>query len=85
MAQSPVDGEGLSGDLELSIQGVGVQERPDGALDVSINSSRGEIAAVLHACEGEPGAAIYAGGALGGLDGPANAIYPRLATALASP
>jgi hypothetical protein len=76
-------GEG-TGDLELSIFGVAARERGDGALDVTINSSRGEIPAVLHPCEGEPAAAIYVCGALGGLDGPANGLYPRLAQALAS-
>lgn len=78
------NGDELAGDLELSILGVAARERDDGALDVSINTSRGELAGVLHPCEGEPAAAIFVGGALGGLDGPANAIYPRLATGLAA-
>jgi alpha/beta superfamily hydrolase len=72
------------GDLEISIEAVAARERDDGALDVRIKTSRGEITGVLHACEGESGAAIYVGGALGGLDGPANKIYPRLAQALAA-
>lgn len=80
-----LDGEDISGDLELSIHAVAGHERADGAVDISINSSRGEITGVLHPCEGRPGAAIFVGGALGGLDGPANAIYPRLAQALAAP
>ena len=75
----------LSGDLELSILGVAGKERPDGAIDVSINSSRGEITGIMHPCEGQPGAAIYVGGALGGLDGPADGLYPKLAQELRGP
>ncbi len=77
--------EDLSGDLELSIAGVASRERPDGALDLIITTSRGQMPAVLHPCEGESGAAIFVGGALGGLDGPAGAIYARLGEALAQP
>jgi len=77
--------EDLSGDLELSIAGVASHEREDGALDLLIKTSRGDINAVMHACEGESGAAIFVGGALGGLDGPANKIYARLAAALVAP
>ncbi len=74
-----------SNDLEIGIEGVAGRERPDGALDAIIKTSRGEITGVLHPCEGESGAAIYVGGALGGLDGPASKIYVRLAEALAAP
>jgi dienelactone hydrolase len=77
--------EDLSGDLELSIAGVASHEREDGALDLLIKTSRGDINAVMHPCEGESGAAIFVGGALGGLDGPANKIYARLAAALVAP
>lgn len=77
--------EDLSGELELSIEGVASRERADGALDLVIKSTRGDIAALLHPCEGESGAAIFVGGALGGLDGPANAIYERLAHELVAP
>ncbi len=76
-------GEDLSGEAELSIESVAARERPDGAFDIVITTSRGEIPCVLHPCEGEAGAAIYVGGALGGLDGPAGAIYARLAGDLA--
>ena len=75
----------LSGDLELSILGVAGKERPDGAVDININSTRGEINGILHTCEGEPGAVIYVGGALGGFDGPAGGLYPKLAHELTSP
>ncbi len=40
---------------------------------------------MLHTCEGEPGAVIYVGGALGGLDGPADGLYPKLAHELSRP
>ena len=76
------DAEGLSGDLELAIRGVVANERDDGALDVSIDTSRGPVIGILHPCEAEPGAAIFVGGALGGLDGPAGGLYPRVAAAL---
>jgi len=83
MAGTPLDGEDLSGDLEISIEAVAARELGDGALDVILRTSRGEITGVLHPCEGEAGAAVFVGGALGGLDGPAHAIYPRLAHDLA--
>jgi alpha/beta superfamily hydrolase len=72
-----------SEDLELSITAVAARERPDSALDIVIKTTRGEIEGVLHVCEGEPAAAIYVGGALGGLDGPASGIYRRLSIELA--
>ena len=76
------DADELSGDLELSIQGVAAKEQPDCTLEIVINSSRGEIPGVLHPCEGEQDAALFVGGALGGLDGPAGGLYPRLAQSL---
>ncbi len=79
---SSPDADELSGDLELSIQGVAATEQPDGTLEIVINSSRGEIPGVLHPCEGEQDAALFVGGALGGLDGPAGGLYPRLAQSL---
>jgi alpha-beta hydrolase superfamily lysophospholipase len=82
---TPLDAEDSSDDLEIAIEGVAGRERPDGALDLIVTTSRGEMAGVLHPCEGEAGAAIFTGGALGGLDGPAHAIYPRLADALRGP
>lgn len=86
MAEPPLDGDDdLVGHLELSILGVAARERPDGALEVLINTSRGELSGILHPREGEPGAAIFVGGAVGGLEGPAGGLYPRLAEALASP
>jgi alpha-beta hydrolase superfamily lysophospholipase len=77
------DGGAGSEELSLTIEGVAARERGEDAFDLIIKTSRGELAAVLHPCEGESGAAIYVGGALGGFDGPAAAIYPRLARELA--
>ena len=84
MAAPNNGGEDLSGDLELSIEAVASRERPDGTIDIVIKSSRGEIQGLLHPCEGESGAVLFVGGALGGLDGPADGLYPRLAQRLAS-
>lgn len=80
---SQPNGDRTQSDLEISIQGVATRERDDDALDVSINTTRGELLGVLHPCEGEPAAVIYVAGALGGFDGPASGLYPRLAVALA--
>ena len=85
MAREANGADELSGDLELAIRAVAARERPDGALDLSINSTRGEIEGILHPCEGQPGAAIFVGGALGGLDGPAGGLYARLGEQLAHP
>jgi alpha/beta superfamily hydrolase len=79
-----MDNQDLSGELEIAIQAVAAQEQPDGTFRLVINTSRGELPVALHPCEGEPGAAIFVGGALGGLDGPAGGLYPRLAQSLAS-
>lgn len=78
----PPESDDLSEDLELAIEGVASREAPDRSLELAIKTSRGEITAVLHPCEGESGAAIFVGGALGGLHGPANAVYERLGAAL---
>ena len=85
MRSSTNGADDMGGDLELSILGVAGKERPDGAVDININSTRGEINGILHTCEGEPGAVIYVGGALGGLDGPADGLYPKLAHELSAP
>jgi hypothetical protein len=54
-----------AGDLELSILGVASHPRDDASLDLSINTSRGELLGILHPCEGRSGAAVFVGGALG--------------------
>ncbi|MFN8559350.1 MAG: dienelactone hydrolase family protein [Dehalococcoidia bacterium] len=72
-----------SAELELSIQQAAIAPQEDGVYRVILRTSRGEIAALLHVAEGEPGAAVMVGGASGGFDGPADGIYARLGPALA--
>lgn len=69
-------------ELELAIEGVAAHPEPGGNLRVLLATSRGEIRAILHPCAAAPGAAIYAGGALGGFEGPARDLYGRLADRL---
>jgi hypothetical protein len=69
-------------DLELSIQQVAAHPEEDGNLRVLLQTTRGEIRAVLHPCPNAPGAAVYVGGALGGFEGPANDLYGRMANRL---
>ncbi len=71
-----------SGDLELSITGVEATRDEDGTFRVLLHTSRGDIPCLFTACEGEPGVVLFAGGALGGFDGPAGGLYGRLAAAL---
>lgn len=80
----PPQSDDLSDELELSIQGVASRERQNGVLDLEIKTTRGDLKGVLHACEGESGAAIFVGGALGGTHGPAGSIYERLGISLAA-
>ncbi len=65
-------------DLELSILRVAVREAADGAYDLVMQTSRGDLGGLLHACEGGTGAVIFVGGASGGTDGPADRLYVRL-------
>jgi len=74
----PADDE----DLTLSIQRAAAHPEPDGTVRVLLTTTRGEIRAVLHPSPDQPGAVIYLGGALGGFEGPADDIYPRLARRL---
>ena len=69
-------------DLELQIQQVAAHPEEDGNLRVMLQTSRGEIRAVLHPCATAAGAAVYVGGARGGFEGPAVDLYGRLANRL---
>ena len=72
------------GDLTLSIRGVaGAPPETDGAMPLQIDTSRGMLHGLFHPVEGGTGAAVFGGGAMGGLDGPADAIYRRIPAALA--
>jgi fermentation-respiration switch protein FrsA (DUF1100 family) len=84
MSGDDPDGEDPSAepDLELRILQAGVLDNADGSYRVVLRTSRGEIAGILHPCEGGTGAAVFVGGARGGVDGPADGIYARLAPEL---
>lgn len=69
-------------DLQLAIERVAAHPEPDGTLRVLLQTTRGEIRAILHPCADHPGAVIYVGGAMGGFQGPAGELYPRLAERL---
>ena len=70
--------------LELAIQGVAVDQKEHGVLTVALNTTRGQIDALYHPAEGEGGALVCVGGALGGYNGPAKKIYERLGRALSA-
>jgi fermentation-respiration switch protein FrsA (DUF1100 family) len=71
-------------DLELAIQQVAIQpeDESESRYRVVLRTTRGDIPALFTVREGGAGAAVLIGGASGGLDGPANGIYVRLADAL---
>ncbi|GAB4332758.1 MAG: dienelactone hydrolase family protein [Dehalococcoidia bacterium] len=66
-------------DLTLSLHRVSAApgDEPD-SIKVLLHTSRGDITGVLHPVEGGTGAVIFVGGAMGGLDGPADKLYQRL-------
>ena len=66
-------------DLTLSLHNVTAAPGPSPeSLSVVLQTSRGEIPGVFHPVQGGSGAAICAGGAMGGLDGPAGGLFARL-------
>jgi alpha-beta hydrolase superfamily lysophospholipase len=67
--------------FDLSIQGVALAPDAENEYRLVLRTSRGDIAGQFTVCEGGTGAVVMVGGASGGLDGPANAIYPRMADA----
>lgn len=72
-------------DLDLRLLRVGAAPLNDEGtvLQVRLETTRGVIEGVLHPVEGGTGAVVCVGGAMGGLDGPADKLYERLATLLA--
>ena len=66
-------------DLTLSLKNVMAApgDDPD-SMKVSLVTTRGDIDGIFHPVEGGTGAAIFVGGAMGGLDGPADSVYKRL-------
>lgn len=76
-------GERPSDELWLSIRSA--HARPGGSpgeFEVDLDTNRGLITVYLHPCEGKTGAVVFLGGAGGGVRGPANDIYERLAREL---
>ena len=66
-------------DLTLSLHNVTAAPGPTPeSLSVVLQTSRGEIPGIFHPVQGGSGAAICAGGAMGGLDGPAGGLFGRL-------
>lgn len=71
-------------DLTLSLRRVAAAPgEQDGSFRVLLETSRGEIEGIFHPVEGGTAAAICVGGAMGGLDGPADKVYARLPALLA--
>ena len=72
-------------DLDLRLLRVGAAPLNDDGtvLQVRLETTRGTIEGILHPVEGGTGAVVCVGGAMGGLDGPADKLYERLAGLLA--
>jgi pimeloyl-ACP methyl ester carboxylesterase len=78
-------GDESSGDLTLRLLQVrGMPPDETGAMRVQLVTTRGNIEGILHVVEGGTGAVICVGGAMGGLDGPADRLYARLPAGLAA-
>jgi pimeloyl-ACP methyl ester carboxylesterase len=76
---------GPAEDLDLRVLQVAAAPSDiPGAFRILLDTSRGEIEGVLHAVEGGTGAVICVGGAMGGLDGPADSLFARLPSLLAA-
>lgn len=74
------DAAGAPGpDLELRILRAGAQDAGDGSYRVLLQTTRGDLAGLLHPCEGGTAAVVFVGGASGGLGGPAGDLYGELA------
>lgn len=71
-------------ELTLSIHRVSAAYADEpGTLRLLIHTNRGDIPALLTPVEGGTGAVVCVSGAMGGLDGPADALYRRIAPLLA--
>lgn len=71
-------------DLELNILRVlGAPGDDPQSFRVRLETTRGAIEGIFHAVEGGTGAAVFVGGAMGGMDGPADRLFARLPTVLA--
>jgi len=76
----PEDDDEQDEDLTLQLTRVSASPTDDPKVfRVHLESTRGTIEGILHPVEGGTGAVICVGGAMGGFDGPADSLYPRLA------
>lgn len=74
------DGDELS--LRL-LRVAGAPGEDPGSFRILLETTRGNIEGIMHPVEGGTGALICVGGAMGGLDGPADALYRRIPAAMA--
>jgi len=81
-AQLPTGGRSAD-DITLSIKGVrALPGEINGEMVVELNTTRGVIKTHLRPCEGKTGCVVFLGGAGGGVSGPANKVYERIAVEL---
>ncbi|MDA1096931.1 MAG: hypothetical protein O3B84_06725, partial [Chloroflexi bacterium] len=78
VSETPVNQD----DLVINFIGVSARPREDGALDLLLETTRGDIPGILHASEGNDGVVLFIAGGPE-LKGPADGLYERLATELA--
>ncbi len=79
------DAEPAPPDLDLRITRVAVAPTEDpGAMRIRLDTTRGPIEGLFHPVEGGTGAVVCVGGAMGGLEGPADSLYARLPAELAA-
>ena len=86
MWDEPGDTASAADDTEIDLQIRRVAAAPTdepGTFHFMLDTNRGNIEGMLHAIEGGTGAVVCVGGAMGGLDGPADGIYARLPGMLA--
>jgi hypothetical protein len=70
-------------DLTLKLHRVAAAPGDEpGSFRLRLETSRGVIEGILHPVEGGTGAVVCVGGAMGGLDGPADSVYARLSEGL---
>jgi alpha/beta superfamily hydrolase len=68
----------------LELQSVEERLLSTGLDEILLQTNSGTICCILHAVSKSSSAVIWVGGAVGGLDGPADGLYPRLASVLAN-
>lgn len=79
------DSPGSDSDLDLRITGVGAAPTEEaGTMRLLLQTTRGDINGMIHVVEGGTGAVVCVGGAMGGMNGPADNLYERLPKLLAN-